>query len=237
MAENGKTGVKRGAVATLRIPDPQRVAVKKLREMSDGKVKEIVAALQQKPFNVTDVEAVAAELRPVLPDVPPGDVEILADTLLFFYYVRANSDVTPEKFVSDISRAFRDFGGEKLTDEEFTSFKKRIEGLLAVESLAVSAKALSLQRDFENTFCEAKTLTDVRSVFGTNVEDKPVGFVLTHTLKIGYHDDGGRHREFFVALDEDDLSTLRDVVERAEKKAKSLRTAMGKTELRYLAAE
>lgn len=224
-------------MATPRIPESQRVALKKLRELSDEKVKEIIAALRQKLFNVTGVQEVAAELRPLLSDLSPSDVESIADTLLFFYYVRANSDVSPAKFVSDVSRGLRDFAGDTFTEEEFTSFKNRITDLLDVDSITISAKALSLHGDFENTFCEAKILTDVRSVFGASVEEKPVGFVITHTLKIGYHDDSARHREFYVALDEDDLSTLRDVVGRAEKKAKSVKATMDKTGIRYISTE
>ena len=79
-----------------------------------------------------------------------------------------------------------------------------------------------MQRDHENSFCDAKILTDLRPVFGASAEVQPEGIVVTHTLKLEYHDDRGAHRKFYVALNQDDLETLRNVLERADKKANSL---------------
>jgi hypothetical protein len=130
-----------GLVATLTISESQRLALRKLRDLPDAKVKQITAALSEKPLAVTKIQEVASRLKPVLPDVSASDLEAIADTLLFLYYVRAQADLSVEKFVSDISRAFRDTAGEKFSEEEFSSFKDRIAELLNVESMRVSAVA------------------------------------------------------------------------------------------------
>jgi hypothetical protein len=50
--------------------------------------------------------------------------------------------------------------------------------------------------------------------------------VVLHTLKLVYHEGPKRHEEFFVALDGDDLRTLRKLIDRAEAKAETLRPAV-----------
>lgn len=50
--------------------------------------------------------------------------------------------------------------------------------------------------------------------------------VVVHLLKLGYHSAAERHQEFFVSLDSDDLQTLRNLIDRAEAKAKSLKTSL-----------
>ncbi len=99
--------------------------------------------------------------------------------------------------------------------------------LLGAEAFTLTAKAQDLQTDDERTFCRARILTDLRPVFGTNIEDGPKGMVIIHLLKLGFHQASERHHdEFYVALDADDLQTLKKVVERAQSKAKILRATV-----------
>src|SRR5207245_62807 len=46
-----------------------------------------------------------------------------------------------EKFVSDVSRAFRDTASEKFTEEEFSIFNNRISELLNVDPIRISVLA------------------------------------------------------------------------------------------------
>jgi hypothetical protein len=218
-------------VASLKIPESHRLGLAKLRQLSDQNIEVIVSALQHLPPQVPKKKDIIAAIAPTVPSLPANDLERVSETLFSLYCVRADADVSVTKFASDVSDALRD-SGEQFTGEEFARFKNRIERLLSVDQLSIASKALALQADHENVFCEAKVLTDVRPVFGTKVDDPPEGFVVTHTLKIGYHDGGSDHRDYYVALDEDDLVTLRSLIERAEKKANSLISLMSKTGVR-----
>jgi hypothetical protein len=51
-----------------------------------------------------------------------------------------------------------------------------------------------------------------------------------HTLEITFHDDLGRHREFYVSLDDEDLATLQHAVERASVKKETLTRLLKKAE-------
>jgi hypothetical protein len=224
-------------VASPRIPESHRLALERLRTIPEVKIEEIIAALRQASLAVMRTRSLTACLKPILTDLSDDELENIADTLSFFYHARADADVPVTKFAAGVALGFRDLATEKFTEEEFTAFKARIEKLLDIDSVSMSAKASILETDYENTFCEAKILTDLRPVFGASIEDQPAGFVLTHTLKISYHDDSTRHREFYITLDEDDLSNMRDVLNRAEKKAGSLRSLLAKIGVRLFGTE
>lgn len=53
--------------------------------------------------------------------------------------------------------------------------------------------------------------------------------VIVHLLKLGFHQASeSKHDEFYVSLDSDDLETLKKVVERAELKARILKSSVPK---------
>jgi hypothetical protein len=59
-------------------------------------------------------------------------------------------------------------------------------------------------------------------VFDSKPTSRPVGAVVTHTLKLGYHETG-EHKEFNVILDCIDLNFLREIIDRAQAKDRTLR--------------
>lgn len=81
-----------------------------------------------------------------------------------------------------------------------------------------------------------RILTDIRPIFGNNVEEPPEAVVIMHTLKMAYH-RGGRVDEVFFAMDETDLGDLKAAVARAELKAKSILATLAKTQLKVITEE
>lgn len=104
---------------------------------------------------------------------------------------------------------------------------------MSIEALRTVAKAARLQRDGERLYCTAKILSDIRPVFGKDPTQAPVGAVLTHTLRIGYH-EGKEHKEFHIVLDSNDLDALGKAVQRAKAKDKTLREFLKTANLRNL---
>src|SRR5207253_649802 len=88
----------------------------------------------------------------------------------------------------------------------------------------LATKVYDLSTGDERTFCHARILTDLRPVFGPNLEDGPKAMLVVHHLKLAYHGDSDKHQEFHISLDADDLETLKKIIERAETKAKSLKS-------------
>ncbi len=108
--------------------------------------------------------------------------------------------------------------------------------LLGIDALnLVDVKAKELQTEAEHIFCEARMITDLRPVFGSNVTDSPEAMIIVHTLKLGYHDfQSQTHREMYVAMDADDIAKLIEVLQRAEKKTKTLKDKMASIGMRLL---
>lgn len=51
--------------------------------------------------------------------------------------------------------------------------------------------------------------------------------LIVHMLKLGYHDSNeSRHKEFHLALDSKDLAELKEIIIRAETKAKTLKSQL-----------
>lgn len=95
-------------------------------------------------------------------------------------------------------------------------------------SLAISAKASELRTEHQRVICvdNCRVLTDLRPVFLENVKQSPKAIILQHILKLAYHDDSSREpKEFFVALDGEDLRRLKSLIERAITKENSLRSS------------
>jgi hypothetical protein len=158
-----------------------------------------------------------------MPEIPQSELEEIAATLCSLYFLRAETDMSPDVLASGVCEAMQSADEDelKLADSECPEFRDRLRKLLEIEALANAQKTLGLQRDFAYLFCNARILTDIRPVFA-KPEERPIGCVIVHTLRVGYDDSGG-HKEFYVALDQDDIATLKAVVQRAESKAVSLR--------------
>ena len=81
--------------------------------------------------------------------------------------------------------------------EEMSQDQPTCDRLLNIEALNTIAKAARLLRDGERLYCSGKILLTYRPVFGQDPAARPNGAVITHTLKIGYHEGSG-HVEFHV---------------------------------------
>lgn len=152
------------------------------------------------------------------------------NTLYTLYYIRDLSGVSHSTFLDDLMDSISRSRGLKPTAKEAPKLRSLLEKVLSVSSLNTISKAARLQRDAERLYCTAKILSDIRPVFGSDPKARPEGAVLTHTLKLGYH-EGKEHREFHVVLDSDDLEALADVLGRARSKDKTLRNVLNEAKL------
>jgi hypothetical protein len=78
--------------------------------------------------------------------------------------------------------------------------------------------------EYENVYYKSRTITDIRPVFSTEIDSVEAALII-HTLRIHYH-IGAAHKDFYVALDTNDLQQLIDVLERAKVKAEKLKAML-----------
>jgi hypothetical protein len=154
--------------------------------------------------------------------------------LASLYRVQASWNVEiPE--LADIVREAAE-GDEELglSGEEREVFEKRLSLLLEIDSLHATSKALDVLLEYEHTLHDVRIMTDVRPVFGQNVEKPPTGAMIVHTLKISYHDESEEVKEFYVTLNTGDTGALSAELERANQKAESLRRMLEPTRVPYI---
>lgn len=161
------------------------------------------------------------------------------------------------KFVSIIIKTFVAYKKSGIPLEEFitelreTLSGSRIQGLIYSDSewekresflreilecedpLGVTAKALHVMMDHAKTFRNARILTDLRPVFQSNPSDAPAAGIIIHTLKVEYR-AAQEEREFFVALDSNDLARLETLIKRAKLKEKALKEAIRASDITIL---
>lgn len=205
----------------------------KLIKLPDDTFNKLVDLLTSTP-PTPEIEDLATHIQASV-QIPPKELQGILDTIYALHYVREFSDVRPARFVSDLLHALRTSQDPSLglTEGEAVSARDRFKKLLSIENVSLLAKAMRLQRDGERLYCEAKILSDLRAVFHDDPTAAPVGAVVSHTLKLGYHEKGD-HKEFFVVLESADLKALKEVIERAQSKETTLRTLLPKAGLQDL---
>jgi len=103
------------------------------------------------------------------------------------------------------------------------------------KGLQITMKAMGVVVDQDHVFYHARILTDIRPVFNDN-GDSVDAAVIVHSLRIHYGENAD-HKDFYVALDTSDIQSLRQVLDRADAKAKCLQGLMKTSGVSYLDAE
>jgi hypothetical protein len=135
-------------------------------------------------------------------------------------------------FIDDLSRSLaRDQRKElHFPAEQQERLSKNLGRLLADEGLVVASKAVYLKRDYEHRYCRTRILTDIRPIFGEDRTLAPATALIVHMLQLVYH-EGQSTKEIHIALDAESLSSLKLQIERAEDKAKSLKTLLNNAKM------
>jgi hypothetical protein len=143
--------------------------------------------------------------------------------------------ITSDEIINDISDIIENENIEGIEKNivNIKEFKEKLKLLLETDSIIYSFKSNDLLATNKNSIIFARIVSDIRPVFGENVEDSPKAATIVHNLNIHYSiGEHKRHDDFFVALDSNDLQYLKDVVDRAEKKDKSLKAILKDTTIR-----
>jgi hypothetical protein len=103
------------------------------------------------------------------------------------------------------------------------------------KGLKITMKAMGVLLDQDHVFYHARILTDIRPVFNDK-GDSVDAAVIVHNLRIHYGENSD-HKDFYVALDTNDIQSLREVLDRADAKAKCLLGLLKTSGVSYLDAE
>ncbi len=211
----------------LTIPSQHHAGISKLLAWDSATFDQFLAALESQPSSVSLLLPVSSSIN--VPNINREDGAAVFSAVAALHLVRAAADIELDQFVRDALEAIASFDTAKPLEEA----RDRLHRVLSIESLTVSAKAVTLLTDHERTLVSIRILSDVRHVFQSDAEKEPYGAVIYHMLKLSYH-EGREHKEFFVALDGDDLASLRLALDRADAKTATLKRKLALADIAYL---
>lgn len=165
-----------------------------------------------------------------------ASVRDIVSFIVSLYWVRADSNVSAETLAADVVLNAQDAADPELQNPHggWQEFERFLVQLLSLdETVGLSAKALFLVYQEPRHYHKGRILSDARPIFVSAPEAAPALFVLRHTLQIEFHENG-KDQEWFISMDIDDLKNLRNVVDRALEKHRSLSTLLQKTEVPVL---
>lgn len=169
--------------------------------------------------------SLANRVAPKVSSIPKVELDNVIEILFSLNSIRTVAEVPTDVFVNDICEAINESDSALLeeTSKLCDGFKRNFVQLLECKTLEIASKAGMLLREHGQTYCRARILSDIRPIFGESVETAPMAATVVHTLKIAYH-QGDELKDFFLAMNTKDVQKLRELLDRADAKAESLKT-------------
>lgn len=201
-------------------------------ELDEETADKLYSALSDAPPAI-DEQGLAQAITSKVEGVSVDDLEIITEMLISLQATANYYGISADIFTLDICEAITEDAIEGLKVESADSCTNRLRRFFDVESLSVPQKVISVLRDHEYMFCKARIITDIRPVFGSDIEQGPTAAVIVHMLKISYH-EGDDIKDFYLAMDTGDIQSLRDILDRADAKAKILKPVLENAKVPYL---
>ena len=210
---------------TIEIPDEALDDLKKVVEPNDATFDSLLTAIRETPPTLSPRQfprKVAQRFR----DLAEHDLQAILRVAfnLTILKVQRSMPLPPEELARGVANSSAVSESSGFSAEQKKKLSERLTRLLGLDSVVVTAKAADVMTEHERVFCHARILSDIRPVFADGPE-APSAAVIVHNLQVGFRHEG-RHSEIYVALDADDLKTLKGVIERAEKKAAALEAVL-----------
>jgi len=158
------------------------------------------------------------------------EIQSIIRSMISIFLNYYETDKPVDEFIEEIIMKFERIDTE-INKEEISNFVNQI--LKLEHNLGIMTKAISVMTDHAHIFNRSRILTDLRPIFRRDIQESPKNAVIIHNLKILYRQDG-KSNDFFVAMDSKDLSELKNVIERAQTKEKSLKQLCSLKEIKLL---
>lgn len=210
-------------MAAIPIPKEVRPGIAALLRLNEDANHELLNALQNASPSF-GYQQFAENVADSVKTIERDSAEDIASVLLSLHLIRTTANVELPSFIDDFVEGIEQTELKELLSKiSVDKFKEWLSRFLQVKNLALPAKARAKRNEYENVFCSADISTDVRPLFESANGEGPavMGALITFALKIGYH-HGNQLRDFFVAMDSDDLNTLEELIAEARSQTKQL---------------
>lgn len=221
------------SVPSLTIPTRLRAGLAALGSLSSDCYETLFKALKDADPADT-AKALAARIENKFPESSRSSIEKIIVAINSSQSVQRSAHVDAEEFVSDAWEALKEDSPKLLEGIDRETFQSRLGALINETDIQLTtSKIRQLRTEVERSMCGARIITDVRPAFMHDATRPPKAATILHTLQIRFHDDGDKHREFYVAVDDNDLNILKEAIERAIAKEKTLKELFGGTQLQF----
>jgi hypothetical protein len=222
-------------MATLKIPSGHRIPLKKLAELKSDQFESLKAALRTAEPSMSKAQF-AKNVAQLTPSVPDVDVQQIVGMVCSIYPAKEAREKSADEIAADIRETLntsQPIPGISPNSPLVETIATRMRDLLAIDGpVGLTSKAFDVATEHERFCCGTRIYSDIRPIFSPSA-DTILGSVIIHNLNISYHQDG-THKDFYVALDNDDIQALKKLIERAEKKTAQLKSVIQASKIPYL---
>jgi hypothetical protein len=219
-------------MSRLSIPERFRAGIAAFAALPEESFAELLKVMEES-VSADTPELATAQLETRLPSIPKSILTEIIIAIASLQSLDRRSHVPTSILAVDVAESLSADSPKLAKGISTEVLKSRVMSIVEAKSIHItSTKITELQREVERSYCRARILTDVRTAFSDDMSELPRGMTILHCLQIGYHDDTGSHKEFYVTLENDDLTDLKEVIERAEKKKKILEELLAKADCR-----
>lgn len=223
----------------LTVPRRYQSGLAQIPKLDDKSTHELWVALQEIP-STTNSDSLVSAVAAAVDTIAVSDLEEIVPALLHYYAFRDATKLSASEVAEGITRGMEEIASTtlRLSPEDSGLFQTRLLELLSIDSLYATARAARLSLENEHSFTDARVVTDIRPVFDQEKpEVPPTGAVVIHTLRITYVSDDNETKNFFVALDTNEVRELLKHLERANLKAESIKSVLKAAEMDYIDGE
>lgn len=220
-------------MARLSIPERHRVGVAQLASLSPDAFSDFLVATE-KGLHADNSSDLAAQLEKEVESLRgfPNLSEVIA-AVGSMQSIFHGSHVSSEAFSTDVADALRTGAPNLAKNVDLKILRERVIKISEAKRIEIAEQKIrDIQGEVEKSYCCGRIMTDVRAAFADDPSILPTAMTIIHTLRLGYINDAGEHREFYLALDNDDLSEIQELIVRAQTKSKTLQALLAKTECR-----
>lgn len=218
-------------MAIVSIPRPIELGIVKIIGLPDETIATLLSALDV-PFLPLKRKTLVSTLSRKVEGLPPGDIEQVMLVVMSLYMSLASINVSTSEFLDNVIESVQESTSPAIikTEDEAKKLKQRLAAFLDLDSLRISAKTQEILHEHQHALSQVRILTDIRPVFDTTKTESIAAAVLVHTMKLTYIAED-ETCEFFVAMDTSDIKILKEALERAEKKAESIKEMLSATSM------
>ena len=216
-------------MAAIRIPVRHRGPLALVASMSRERFEALEGCFGS-PEGDLSTSRVVSDIAPVAEDL--DEPVLMLHALIGAWAYGQDSDLTQENTAQEVASSEL----LEISESERSILTDRLTALFHCSALDLLAHAASIRAEDEHSYCTSRILSDLRPMFSRDEDVVPIAALIRHSLKFDVHVNG-RIESVTVALNDRALTEIAKDIERALRKAESLREVAHKAGIKIVDSE